>query len=391
MNAESVAGRSYPRVYRVQGRKDIHEAIQSALEESGGRVIYASDPNRAPFYFGVQTVSNERLGLLVYPFRATKRDTENRPIDEIRGQIRLGGESSWEGEHPIAIDVAGVDTTLVLAVDVENQVFIGLDPQLWSPLPLGISVYAKEAEIDAMGTEGWSVWEKDNRAGKKRKNARSDTGLETLVAFRPHRLLDYARFERGATDLGLDTPLRFSAASKAKKPAPGIESPKSHSLETQFDLTSQQILEIIATRTRLAVAVRGGVAEFHLEQGLLSDPEVAKAHRLDIDSTHDFDVTMQDGRFLRVECKNASPHRYADGAFRVEVQKTRASKSDPASRFYPVDGFDVVAACLYSPTGEWVFRFARTTDLARHGEYPERLAPMQRVDESWAKSLSELH
>ncbi|SPD88501.1 protein of unknown function [Micropruina glycogenica] len=48
------------------------------------------------------------------------------------------------------------------------------------------------------------------------------------------------------------------------------------------------------------------------------------------------------------------------------MPKTRASKGDPASRFYAVDSFDVVAACLFSATGKWEFRYGRTATLQRH-------------------------
>ena len=268
---------------------------------------------------------------------------------------------------------------------------LGLDPLLYSPLPMGISVYAKLSDLDKMGDDGWHVWEKEDRAGTKRSEARSASGLEIFVAFRGDRLLDYVRLERRATDLRLDTPLRFSAAASVKSRASAVSlATQPHSLETQFNLSSKQILEIIANRSRLSVAVRGGVAEHHLQSLLEADSEVATVEPLDIDATHDFNVKMKSGQALRIECKNASPNKYADGAFKVEVQKTRASKGDPAGRLYPVTNFDVVAACLFSPTSKWVFKFARTINLARHPGYGDRLNPMQRVDGTWADSLGDL-
>ena len=105
---------------------------------------------------------------------------------------------------------------------------------------------------------------------------------------------------------------------------------------------------------------------------------------------HDFDVTLADGTALRVECKNASPKTSAPGGFRVEVQKTRASKGDPASRFYPVDSFDVVAACLFSATGRWQFRFGRTARMTRHRDFPDRLAPIENITADWPDDLTRL-
>lgn len=381
------AGRSFGEVYRVQGRSDLHDFLLRAVEASGCRVLYASDPNRAPVYVGMQLDSDERIGMLVYPFRVTRNTIKNRPGNEVRGQLRYGSEDSWNREHPLGRDIAGVDVTTILGIDLAAGVFLGLDANLWDPLPMGISFYAKDQEIEHARQTGWHVWEKVNRAGNRRTEARSPTNLETVVAFAPDRLIDYARLERRATALRLDPPLRFSAATAMADRALPDEPQRRHVLESQFALTSQQILDIIGGRNRLSVAVRGGVAEYHLEQQLSGAPSIASVTRLDVDAMHDFDVTLDDGTFLRVECKNASPKTSARGAFKVEVQKTRASKGDPASRFYAVDSFDVVAACLFSPTGRWEFRFGRTADMARHKDFPDRLAPIQPITDDWTDSL----
>ena len=132
------------------------------------------------------------------------------------------------------------------------------------------------------------------------------------------------------------------------------------------------------------------MAEYHLERLLLEAPSISDVERLDVDAMHDFNVTLADGRRLRVECKNASPKTTAAGEFRVEVQKTRASKGDPASRFYPADGFDVVAACLFSPTGEWKFRYGATSRMARHKDFPDRLAPIQPITSDWTDAIADL-
>ncbi len=390
MTDETLAGRVFGEIYRVQGRADLHNFLIAAVEASGGRVLYASDPHRAPVFLGVQLDSDERIGMLIYPFRVTRNAIRNRPADEVRGQLRYGAEESWTREHPVGRDVAGVDVTMILGVDLADEVLLGLDARLWDPLPMGISFYAKDAEIAQAKTSGWHVWEKINRGGTKRSEPRSPTSLETVVAFAPHRLIDYARLERRATSLRLDPPLRYSTAVALSKPSAGDPLPHRHVLEEQFALTSEQILDIIGGRNRLSVAVRGGVAEYHLEHQLDHAPDVASVERLDVDAMHDFNVILADGRLLRVECKNASPKTTARGDFRVEVQKTRASKGDPASRFYPVTGFDVVAACLFSPTGRWEFRFGRTSDMTRHKDFPDRLAPIQTITADWTTSLSSI-
>ena len=385
-----LAGRAFGEIYRVQGRADLYDFLVDAVEASGGRVLYLSDTTRAPFYMGVQLDSDERMGMLIYPFRITRNTIKNRPEDEIRGQLRYGSENSWRREHSVGRDIAGVDVTMIIGIDIAQGVFLGLDANLWDPLPMGISFYAKEAEIERAKLTGWNVWEKVNRGGTKRSQARSPTNLETVIAFTPDRLIDYARLERRAASLRLDPPLRFAAASAMAYSALTDEPHRRHVLEEQFALTSEQILDIIGGRNRLAVAVRGGVAEHHLEQQLSGAAGIKVVDRLDVDAMHDFDITLHDGTVMRVECKNASPKTSASGAFKVEVQKTRASKGDPASRFYPHDGFDVVAACLFSSTGRWEFRFGRTADMARHKDFPERLAAIQAISSDWTDDIQSL-
>jgi hypothetical protein len=384
-----LAQRLYGGVYSVRDRADLHAFLLEAVRRSGGTILLASPPDRAPVFLGIQAASDERVGVLCYPFRCNPPPIAGRDPDEHRVQVRYGGERSWaEQEHWIGRDVAGVDTTVVLGVHIAADILIGLDPALYDPLPMGISVEFKQAEVDTVLRDGWHAWERMNRPGRRREAPRAREGLECVVGLRPERLLDYIRFERQATGLGLDPALRLVAAEHA-----GIEPPSPsrglHPLEEQFQLPSEEILEIIAERTRLAVAVRGGVAEHHLATHLHDDAELASALLVDRDGEPDFRVTMRDGREILVECKNVSPRPYADGSLKVEVQKTRSQRDDPAGRLYRLDQFDLVAACLYSVTKVWEFRFKRTNTLARSDRWPDRLAPLQRVDATWSRSISE--
>lgn len=386
MEQHLVAGRSFPEVYRVREKADLHEFLVAAVAASGGQLLYASDASRAPFYLGIQLDSEERVGVLIYPFRITRNSIHNRPEDEVRGQLRYGSEASWLREHPLGRDIAGVDVTVILGVDIEDGVFLGLDANLWDPLPMGISFYAKERDVEQARSHGWHVWEKVNHPGNRRRDPRSPTNLETLIAFTPERLLDYVRLERRASTLALDPALRYAVAMSMTDEDVESESSR-HALEQQFNLTSAEILDIIGGRNRLSVGVRGGVAEHHLEQQLIRTPGVLSVQRLDADAMHDFDVALDDGTQLRVECKNASPKLTSGGDFRVEVQKTRSSKGDPASRFYSVDAFDVVAACVFAATGVWEFRFGLTAGMRRHATFGDRLAPIQTVTSHWSTTL----
>jgi hypothetical protein len=122
---------------------------------------------------------------------------------------------------------------------------------------------------------------------------------------------------------------------------------------------------------------------------LEADAEVAQADEGHQEGPPDYFVELVDGRRVTVECKNASPKLYADGTPKVEVQKTRASQGDPTSRFYTPTSFDMVAACMYGPTGKWTFRYRRSADLVEHTAHRGRIAPLQPITAAWAPSLVE--
>jgi len=391
MDGEDLAGRAYARVYRTSGRTDLHEFLLQAVARAGGRVLFDSPSTRAPVFLGVQGAHDERIGMLVYPFRATHRLIRNRPADEHRLQIRYGAERTWTADHPVGRDFAGVDTTLVVGVHREADVLIGLDPFSYDPLPMGISVELKDRDVEAARTTGWHVIERDNTGGSRRPRPRAPQGLETLVVFRPERLLDYVRLERQAADLGLDPPLRYALAESttdgARRESEAVVGGV-HDLEREFAMSAQSIMDVIAYRNRLSVAVRGGVAEYHLERLLRNDLNVAHVRRLDEDAKPDFAVTLLSGRTLLIECKNCSPRAYANGDLKVEVQKTRATQGDPAGRLYRRDQFDVLATCVFPATHRWEFLFKATTDLPVDQRFADRLAALQRIDGSWTSDLA---
>lgn len=389
--SEDLAGRIYARVYRASGRGDLHALIRTSIERSGGRVVWQSSHTRAPFYFGVQTDRGDNIGLLIYPIRLTRVPTRNRPSGEHHAQVKFGADSTWKSElHPVAFDVAGVDTTLFLGINAEEEKFVGLDPALWNPMPLGVSFYAFDRDFGQMGGDGWHAWEVDTRGGA-RNQARTPEGFESRVAFTPDRLLDFARFERRATDLGLDASLRVNLARQFRSRSFASEVAEStHPLEKQFGLTAPKILDLIADRRMLTTAVKGGVAEAHLQSQLTENPHVASVTRRTDDRGADFDVKFMSGLTCVVECKNVSPTVLADGTIQVETQRTRNSKDDPTGRLYRFDAFDVVAACLFSVTGRWEFKFAKTAWLTEHGKYPKFLATKQAVDGRWKDRLEVL-
>lgn len=387
MAAAHPSGRNYFRVYGARRAGEL-DFLLDAIAKSGGRCRIHTGPNLAPVHLAIDEGDGVLIGALAYLFSAGHQEILHRPADEHRLQIKYGDitERFRRQKHDLGFDPAGLDVTLVLAVHSEAQLIIGLDPLLYDPLPMGIQIGFKDAEVQAAIKSGWHVWERETRPGKRR-DPRATAGLETIVAFAPDRLIDYVALERQAQTMRLDPALRFRAAESA---ASGRASIKVHDLERAYDLTAAEILEIVSERSRLAMALRGGVAEHHLGRLLEGDKLVASADVGQQEGPPDFWVTLSDGRQVTIECKNASPKRYADGTPKVEIQKTRASRGDPLSRLYPRDAFDLIAVCMYGPTGKWEFQLKRTSELVAHPDHPTRVKPIQGVDDTWSDALSDV-
>lgn len=182
-----------------------------------------------------------------------------------------------------------------------------------------------------------------------------------------------------------------------------------HPLEQEFGLSACELLEAMKARFRARVTLEGAVAEVHMEKKIraLVGTVIERYEVYDIDGHPDFGIWLpESGRRLLAECKNVRENRrgtegYRKGgkivAYKVETQKTRASKADPLSRLYDVQQFDILGVCLGKKTGNWAdFMFARALDLARHLEHADKLAVFQRVPlpgqaaPPWYEDLGEL-
>lgn len=152
-----------------------------------------------------------------------------------------------------------------------------------------------------------------------------------------------------------------------------------HTLEIKYGLTAQELLDAIDKRFRLKVALEGAVAEVHFERKLRIASKEGWLHSYeshDVDGMHDFTVVTVTGISMRVEVKTIR-----NGAKpQVELQKTRAAKADPSSRYYDRNHFDVVAVCVGRLTGDWSqFRYALVRDLPSHRNHPEKIQIMHPV------------
>jgi hypothetical protein len=374
------------RRYSVARRVPIVSRLLAAIEKSGCRVLAAPDPKSAPFELRIETGSGETVDLVCYAFTANTYRQRGRPLDEHRFQIKYGG--SFHEYHEIFVDSTRRKVTLMMGVHVDREVFVAIDPRMHSPTWFSTSVEFKAAELDEAETKGWHGWQRE-RSLVRRKAPPPQASLETevLVAFRPEFFGRYIEFERLAS--GLDCGERLLFSDQVEKGiitgSPLIYTGGPHPLELQLGLPAHLILDVVSGAFRLAAAVRGGVAEYHLEQHLRSVRGVDRVRHITEDGKPDFEIRYKK-RDFRVECKNVLARRQR-GLPRVDFQKTRAAKSDPCSRYYKASQFEVLAACLHPVTQKWEFQFSPTAALPSHRQCPERLASNVLVATSWPTDL----
>jgi hypothetical protein len=371
----------------VRDRAPLLAYIREALERCGCTLLHTSPGNEAPFRITFAAPDGERMGILAYAFLANSRATRNRPSDEHRFQLKYG---SKDGElHDLWQDPYQLYTTLLVGINPEHGFFVGADPALHSPTRFFISIEFKKGEAQQALTKGWTSWER-----AKRGRGGLDEPVEVMVGGTAEHFLRYVRFERTAQ--GLDTGHRALLAEKmATLPQPqpcrqgqelasDLSPDLIHHLSLEFALAESEILDLIQSAPRLKMAVRGWVAEVHLQRTLASLPGVTECVRLEEEGMPDLRLRIADGRPLLIECKNALRGRLADGTVRVDFQRTRASKHDPCTRFYRPGDFDLVAACLHPCTEQWEFRFAISRTLAPHKHCAGRLSNLVRLDGRWS-------
>lgn len=381
------------RRYRVSARDraPLLDFISQALESCGCTVLRVSSPTEAPFRLSFEAPDGERLGIIAYAFLANSRRTLNRPSDEHRFQVKYG---SRDGDlHELWQDPFGLYTTILVGINPELGFFVGADPLLHSPTRFFISIEFKDRDVQTILASGWSVWERAKRSGGY------DEPVEIMVGGTMSSFLRYIRFERAAR--GLDAGHRALLAEKLAEPliprdrvrgdgeAPRATRDAIHELSVELDLPAMEILDLIESAPRLKMAVRGWVAEVHLQRLLEVLPGISECARLEEDGAPDIRVRLDGSRPIHLECKNVLRARLADGTPRVDFQRTRASKADPCSRFYRPEDFEIVAACLHPCTEHWEFRYALTRGLDPHARCAGRLSNLVRLDGRWSDDPAE--
>jgi hypothetical protein len=167
-----------------------------------------------------------------------------------------------------------------------------------------------------------------------------------------------------------------------------ISAEQLHALAKEFALPEARVLDLIAERRMLKMAVRGSVAEEHLVNVLKGVAGVEKCERLEDDRGPDVRLSYK-GSEIRIECKNTSRVRTKEGYEKIDLQRTRASKADPCSRYYKPSEFELVAACIHAVTGKWEFKYAPTAVLDAHPVCSGRLSNNVKLDGRWTGNAAE--
>jgi hypothetical protein len=385
----STPGDTY-RTYRVSPgkRAGTIDWLVRGLEMGGCRIIVPPARNTAPFKIILDTPDGERIGVILYLFTISCVLTRNRPGDECRFQIKYGGRDGLL--HELWQDPTGLYTTVLLGIDPTTGCWVAADPVLHSPTLMFISLEFKQHHLDAARETGWHVWERDSAID-------SDEPTEVLVGGCPERLIDLIKLERAAKGLdqghrellatarladAMEHPSR-ALAQVPQAPA-SIEERRLHQIAREFGMSPDEILSLIAEAPRLKMAVRGWVAEAHLQRVLAQVPGVSGCERPNLEGRPDIRLTYRGRGPIYIECKNVLRETTRDGLARVDFQRTRASQGDRCSRYYRPDEFNVLAACLHAITERWEFMYRLPAAMAPHKTCPGRLSNLVRVDDHWS-------
>ena len=148
-------------------------------------------------------------------------------------------------------------------------------------------------------------------------------------------------------------------------------------------ITPQEMEEIVKfaeADERFGVAFRGALSQIRHRLHLESAGYEIKVAQSDNRGEPDFIINGK-----RMEHKRARNERYSDGSLKAEFQKSRGKVP---MRLYDDSFADLVSVDVSHHTGVANdYRYARASHLRPHKDYPQKIASMQRIGESWTTDL----
>ena len=222
------------------------------------------------------------------PVHDDHRAIRNRPAAEHRFQIRYGDPTRVRTEpNPLGHDPAGIDVTLVLAVDPENESSSARPTRLRRAADGHLRLLHRRQRRPTVHEHGWATWAKE-KAKPRTDQGDGWEGIESMVGFTPDRFLVYARFEALATNLGLETGLRLTPRRRVQH----RDRSSATTSSTCSASTPRPSWTSSRANFRLGVAVRGSVAEHHLGKAPRQRPSRRSPEPIDKDGQPDFRVTL---------------------------------------------------------------------------------------------------
>ena len=142
----------------------------------------------------------------------------------------------------------------------------------------------------------------------------------------------------------------------------------------------QQIVKFAKDDERFGVAFRGALSQIRHRLYLESRGYQIKVSQSDNRGEPDFIINGK-----RMEHKRARNETYSDGGLKAEFQKSRGKVP---KRLYDNSFSDLVSVDVSDHTGVANdYRYARASQLRCHKDYPQKIASMQRIGESWTTDL----
>ncbi|WP_242370650.1 hypothetical protein [Anaeromyxobacter sp. SG26] len=392
--------------YTVQARsrERLVAFIAEALRACGCKIAKTPDPTIAPFKFVFDAPDGERMGIVCYAFTSTFTPTKNRPKDEHSFQIKYG--SKVPGKlHEIWQDPSGAFTTLFLGVSPDRGYFVGIDPVLNSPTRFYIRFEYKQRHVREIKRRGWYAWTRPVRSPLASGVIPSPSygdAEQVVVGVTPERFLDYIRFERAVRGLdqghrglfsdaaahGPDELRRLAGDLVPDAPVGEEDFRVDAGLVAELGMSIPELVAMVRKNDRLMMAIRGGVAEWHLQRTLAGVRGVTECQLIRQEGAPDVSLRFEGSPPLVIECKNVL-RRMTRGLPTMDFMKTRASPADPCSRYYLRDQFDLVAGCLHPITTRWEFKYVIPSKLDAHPKCGGRLAHRVRIDERWTAAAGE--